>query len=83
MLLRRIPQGDPTLRRTLRRTEKTITTTRIVLSTEQPREGGAYMSALYGDGDLGCLCFTAVDDCCFSRCNLHAEDTRGRHDMSE
>lgn len=53
MLLGRIPLCDPTLRGTLQRTEETIKTTRFVLSTEQPREGGAYMSALYGDGNLG------------------------------
>lgn len=81
MLLGRIPLGDPTLRGTLRRKDETVKTTRFDLSAEKPREGGAYMSALYGDGKLGCFCTTAVDDPCFRGGSFHARDTRGGHGM--
>lgn len=81
MLLGRIPLGNATLRGTLRRMEETVKTTRFVLSTEQIRECGAYMSALYGDGNLGCFCLTAVDDPCFLGGSFHAKDTRGGYGM--
>lgn len=65
----------------MRRTDESIETSRIVVNTEQPRDGGAYMSALYDDDDIGCFCLTAVDDVCFRGSDFHTRDTRGGHGM--
>lgn len=65
----------------MRRMDETIETTRIVFDAEQPRDGGAYMSALYDDDDIEFLCLTAVDDSWFRGGDFHTRDTREGHGM--